>query len=76
MMIKIHYNPDHLDLAGLFAEAQADTRHKTGYFMGTGVEWYTGTFFGMPVKDTKVEGRLWPDYVIHVPEGGIETAGL
>lgn len=32
---------EHLDLAGLFAEEQADTKHKTGCFRGTGVEWYT-----------------------------------
>lgn len=55
------------------AESWEDARLET---VETAVERYTGTFFGMPVKDTKVEGRLWPDYVIHVPEGGIETAGL
>lgn len=57
MMIKIHDNTDHLDLAGLFAEAQADTRHKTGYFTGTGVEWYTRRD-GSGERVIKVEHRV------------------
>lgn len=47
-------------------ESWEDARLET---VETAVERYTGTFFGVPVKDTKVEGRLFPDYVIHVPEG-------
>lgn len=53
--------------AGTWEDARLET-------VETAVERYTGTFFGVPVKDTKVEGRLWPDYVIHVPEGTLAEA--
>lgn len=55
--LKSHYSADHLDLAGLFAEAHADTRHKTGCFMGTGVEWYTRRD-GSGERVIKVEHRV------------------
>lgn len=48
--------------AGTWEDARIET-------VETAVERYTGTFFGVRVEDTKVEGRLSPDYVIHVPEG-------
>lgn len=53
------------------AESWEEARLET---VETAVERYTGTFFGVPVKDTKVEGRLFPDYVIHVPEGTLAEA--
>lgn len=53
--------------AGSWEDARLET-------VETAVERYTGTFFGMPVEDTRVTGRLWPDYVIHVPEGTLTEA--
>ena len=53
------------------AETWEDARLET---VETAVERYTGTFFGVPVNDTKVEGRLSSDYVIHVPEGTLAEA--
>ena len=32
---------ENVNLAELFAKAKADTDHKTGFFAGTGVDWYT-----------------------------------
>lgn len=40
-MIAITYNTENVDLKALFEREEADTKHKTGYFCGTGCEWYT-----------------------------------
>ncbi len=37
-----------------------------------GVETVEGTFFGIPVKGTRVSGTLSPEYELHVPEGAIQ----
>lgn len=39
-MIAVHYSDD-VDLEKLFEQEAADTKHKTGFFCGTGCEWYT-----------------------------------
>lgn len=40
-MVAITYNTENVDLKALFEREEADTKHKTGYFCGTGCEWYT-----------------------------------
>ena len=41
MTITMNYDVAGIDLKALFEQEQADTKHKTGYFCGTGCEWYT-----------------------------------
>ena len=40
-MLAVKMNTSGIDLAELFEREAADTKHKTGYFTGTGVDWYT-----------------------------------